>query len=797
MSEIEGKLARTLAPRQDLCVPVPRLGGGAAARTLLIAGLVIVAIWLAAMSRWILTDSVVPWDSKNQFYAFFRFLAASIQDGVPPFWNPYHYGGHPSVADPQSLIFAPAFVLWAFFDGAPSLRNFDLLVHAHLLIGGLAVAAIGARARWPAVACVLAAVVFMFGGAAAGRLQHTGIILSYGLFPLALLLLLLSLERCSHALAFAFAFVAAAVALGRNQVALLLCLVLAAVAIAEIVRAERPWRYLRERFSVLAVMALTGVALIAVPIILTMQFAALSNRPAVTLGEAQFGSLHPAGLAQLAVANIFGSHRTDYWGPNGITEPLVSLTDDSFSYLFVGSVPLVLLLWLGIVGGGVFRRGRILLATVAVLALLYAMGRYTPLFAYAFEWLPGVSRFRRPVDGDFVFLAMLAFLCGFLLADYIRDGLPQRRLIASVVVALLALAVVASGVAFSGRIGHSRDALAAALMTAPIPIAVVLVLWLARTARARAIAATAVTAIAVGELLWWNTAFRLNAEPHALYAVLDRPPPATAAALDVVERAVRERQAQGERPRVEIVGLGGPWQNLAVVRRLEATNGYNPLRIGFYDRLVAPGEGSWRIELRDFPGTFDNYECALARALGLEFVVLGSPIEKVPHLARRPVAEVLKAGPVVWVYRLRDPTPRLTFLRRVQVADTDAVNAHGQLLTSPSPDRVLIDDDTPPAANYAGTLSAGAGSARIASWRGDRVEIEVDSEAGGMLALHDTWYPGWVAEIDGERAPILRADVLFRGLEVPAGRHRVVFHFAPFSLENLSDALKVALRRQD
>ena len=28
-----------------------------------------------------------------------------------PFWNPYHYGGHPSVADPQSLIFAPLLVL--------------------------------------------------------------------------------------------------------------------------------------------------------------------------------------------------------------------------------------------------------------------------------------------------------------------------------------------------------------------------------------------------------------------------------------------------------------------------------------------------------------------------------------------------------------------------------------------------------------------------------------------------------------------------------------------------------------
>src|SRR5882757_4822630 len=153
------------------------------------AGAAIVAIWLVAASRWILTDTVVPWDSKNQFYAFFRFLASAVHSGASPFWNPYHYGGHPSVADPQSLIFAPLFMLWALFDEAPSLRTFDLIVYAHLLIGGLAVGAIGWRARWPLAACVLAAALFMFGGAAAGRLQHTGIILSYGLFPLALLLL--------------------------------------------------------------------------------------------------------------------------------------------------------------------------------------------------------------------------------------------------------------------------------------------------------------------------------------------------------------------------------------------------------------------------------------------------------------------------------------------------------------------------------------------------------------------------------------------------------------------------------
>jgi hypothetical protein len=199
------------------------------------------------------------------------------------------------------------------------------------------------------------------------------------------------------------------------------------------------------------------------------------------------------------------------------------------------------------------------------------------------------------------------------------------------------------------------------------------------------------------------------------------------------------------------------------------------------------------MELRDFPASFDGYDCALARTLGLEYVVLGRPIEEVAHLARRPVADVLRAGPDVWVYRLRNSAPRLVFTRRVQVADADAVSGPGWLTASPAPDRVLIDDDTPPSASYAGAVSAGR--ARIAAWQPSRIEIDVDSELGGVLALHETWYPGWIAEIDGRRVPILRADVLFRGVEVPGGRHRVVFRYVPFSFENLKDAARRTLGR--
>jgi hypothetical protein len=68
---------------------------------LAIAAVFVSTIWVVAILHWIAKDAVIPWDSKNQFYAFFRFLSETLHSGELPFWNPYHYGGHPSVADPQ------------------------------------------------------------------------------------------------------------------------------------------------------------------------------------------------------------------------------------------------------------------------------------------------------------------------------------------------------------------------------------------------------------------------------------------------------------------------------------------------------------------------------------------------------------------------------------------------------------------------------------------------------------------------------------------------------------------------
>ena len=748
---------------------------------------------LRPAATWVAGDSVVPWDSKNQFYAFFRFLADALHSGASPFWNPYHYGGHPSIADPQSLIFAPLFFVWALVDPAPSIRAFDLLVYAHLLIGGISMVAIGWRARWPLPANILAAALFMLAGAASGRLQHTGIIISYGLFPLAWLTLQLALQRRSLLFALCFAVSAATLALGRNQVALLLCYVLAAAAIAEIVTAEKPLRYLRERLPVLSLMALVGAALLAVPLLLTLQFAELSNRPGEPLDEALKGSIHPVNLATLAVANIFGTHGS-YFGPNAASLPEVAHTDDSFNYLFVGWLPVLLLMWFGVAGGGAWKNGRRLIAATLAIALLFMLGRYTPLFGLAFAYIPGIDMFRRPADASFVFSAALALLCGHLLTDYIRNGLPKRGL-AEAHVAIAAFAVIASAVAFSSRSGHGFAALVEVAKVIAIPLLAVAALLFARTAPARASIAAVLAAVAIAELMGWNTAFRLNAEPRANYAVLERPSGAEAEAIAIIDRELERDRARGERPRVEVAGLGGAWQNLAMVRGWSAINGYNPLRIGDYDRLVAPGESNWRADQRKFPVSFRSYDCALARALGLKYLVLGRPIEKMPHPQAAVVVDTLRDGPKIWVYRLNNPMPRLKFTSRVQIADANATSPARQAQYDYASDRVLLENSATRFRSLGPRLARdNAGRVKILSWQPGRIEIDAESEAGGVLAMHATAYPGWVAEIDGQEVPVLRADHLFRAVELPAGSHRVVFAYRPLSWTNLKHAAEMVLR---
>jgi len=61
------------------------------------------------------------------------------------------------------------------------------------------------------------------------------------------------------------------------------------------------------------------------------------------------------------------------------------------------------------------------------------------------------------------------------------------------------------------------------------------------------------------------------------------------------------------------------------------------------------------------------------------------------------------------------------------------------------------------------------------------VAVEVEAPAGGILLLNDVWHPWWRASVDGADAEILKANVIFRAVVCPRGRHLVRFTFHPFA----------------
>jgi hypothetical protein len=106
---------------------------------------------------------------------------------------------------------------------------------------------------------------------------------------------------------------------------------------------------------------------------------------------------------------------------------------------------------------------------------------------------------------------------------------------------------------------------------------------------------------------------------------------------------------------------------------------------------------------------------------------------------------------------------------------TDALNRVRRLseLTKP-----VIGGAAPPPADGL----RGAGHVHFLEDRDRSVVLDVEARRRGFLILGDTYYPGWRAEVDGRPARVHPANVAFRAVSVPAGRHVVRFDYRPASV---------------
>jgi hypothetical protein len=86
------------------------------------------------------------------------------------------------------------------------------------------------------------------------------------------------------------------------------------------------------------------------------------------------------------------------------------------------------------------------------------------------------------------------------------------------------------------------------------------------------------------------------------------------------------------------------------------------------------------------------------------------------------------------------------------------------------------------AAYLPSTAPSNAESVTIRYDNPERVQLETRLQKPGLVILADIFDSGWRLTIDGNPAPILRANLLMRGAAVPAGTHILVYTFEPASV---------------
>jgi hypothetical protein len=151
-------------------------------------------------------------------------------------------------------------------------------------------------------------------------------------------------------------------------------------------------------------------------------------------------------------------------------------------------------------------------------------------------------------------------------------------------------------------------------------------------------------------------------------------------------------------------------------------------------------------------------------------------------------AVLIGRRPNALLYENPQALPRATWVPRAVAADpTETLR---RMASDWDPRRVVFleGDETPPATNTA--------AARF-DWNDDRADRLLASgiSDGGWVVWSRTFYPGWEAYVNGEKAELRRADHAFQAVGVPRGDwttvliYRPIHIFAAFALAALTAAL--------
>lgn len=164
------------------------------------------------------------------------------------------------------------------------------------------------------------------------------------------------------------------------------------------------------------------------------------------------------------------------------------------------------------------------------------------------------------------------------------------------------------------------------------------------------------------------------------------------------------------------------------------------------------------------------------------YLVVDAEVDKTDRFKPPPELRSVSKNRDVFVYENTQAFPRAFYVPRVEVVrDPQALL---QRLANGSDDlrQVAFVEADLPSGSTGVSENRATGEVEFLTNDPEHVTLRVRAGQRGFLHLADQYFPGWEATVNGVSAPIVRANYLFRLIEVPPGESVVEFRYRPLSV---------------
>ncbi|MBI5475491.1 MAG: YfhO family protein [Ignavibacteriales bacterium] len=696
--------------------------------------LVLTAFWkLTSMQGYIITDDIFTSDIMNEGFPYRFSLSQSVQSGHLPLWIPEIYGGFPLLARAEAGIVYPINLIlfgllspWTALNIVILLTIFTAAVSMYLFVREIGADFIPA---------LMSGVAFAFSGYLLSHLKHLSNVNAACWLPLGLFLIERSIKRKNHKYLFGLSAVFGIQHLsGHTQIAYYSGVTYILYFIFRYLNYQKEENKVNSiagrlkilfsnKFSLIFILVLAiGSLIAAVQLIPTYELVSLSQRSGgVTFEYASNYAYSPKNLGMFIYPYINGDIGDGTYTGNSI------FWED---YGYVGLLTLLFALH------AIFRMWKnwhVRWFTIAtIVSIVFVLGPSTPIYEFAFNYIPGMKYFRFPTRFLLITDLSLIVLAGLGFTDFVKRFIKQNgkqsNKINPAEIGLFVLVIL--------------DLLYFQLRQNPIVDGKK---WLEPPKSVQYIKSD-------------SSVFRIFSlggnEAH-------------------IQTFQQSRGWEGDlQPFVDQREFIQPSSN--VLYGLSSPNGYANLTPNYIVDIW--GDQNRKGILNQTATIRDNKFYPSYVFWRLMDMYNVKYITSLWEISPQKGVELIGKFGEAYLYRNSNFLPRAYLVGKGIVAENNNQSLRILFSNEFNPIEQAVISEIPDGFKSVDSIN---GNVALTGYTPNEVGFNVTVDKEALLIFSDSYYPGWKAEIDGKESKIIRANVTQRAAVIPAGNHIVKFTFEP------------------